>query len=148
MLLPEIKIAVSYKNKLEKDQLIPIGSSQECYDVCKLIFNADTILWTEEFILICMNRAGSLIGYYKVSSGGTDSVIVDTKVVFTVALKCNAHSIILTHNHPSGTLKPSPADIELTKKIKAAGENLGIKVVDHLIVTQDGYYSMADEGIL
>ena len=83
-----------------------------------------------------------------ISVGGTAGTIADPKVIFVSALKCNATSIILVHNHPSGNLKPSNADTELTKKLKNAGQFLDLPVIEHIILTKGGYLSFADEGIL
>ena len=95
-----------------------------------------------------LNRANKVLGIYPVSKGGVSGTLVDPKLIFSVALKCNASSIILAHNHPSGNLFPSENDKELTQKLKSAGNFLDIKVLDHLIITPEGYFSFADEGLL
>ena len=95
-----------------------------------------------------MNRANKVLGVYKVSSGGVTGTVADPKQIFTAALKANACAIVLSHNHPSGNLKPSRQDEQLTSKIKEAGSFLDIKVLDHIIVTSEAYYSFADEGLL
>ena len=82
------------------------------------------------------------------SKGGITGTLVDTRLVFKRAIELTATSIILCHNHPSGTLKPSASDISLTKKIKKGGEVLDIKILDHIIITEGSYYSFADEGVL
>ncbi len=88
-------------------------------------------------------------GFYEVSNGGITGTLVDVRILFAVLLKSLTTAVILLHNHPSGTLKPSEADKRLTKKIKKAGELFDIKVLDHLILTPEGdYYSFADNGIL
>lgn len=84
----------------------------------------------------------------EVSSAGVAGTVADPKVIFAAALKASASSIILAHNHPSGQLKPSSADIALTNKIKRGGEFLDIQVLDHLILSSEGYYSFADEGMM
>ena len=81
-------------------------------------------------------------------SGGISGTVADPKVIFQVALKANASSVILCHNHPSGNTKPSDNDIQLTKKLKKAGEFLELNVLDHLIITPDSYFSFADESLL
>ena len=102
----------------------------------------------EEFWILLMNRSNLVIGRELVSSGGVSGTVVDAKMVFRKALeKSGATSIILCHNHPSGNLKPSQADIILTKKLKKAGEVLDITVFDHLIVSEQGYFSFVDEGM-
>src|SRR5438128_11419076 len=95
-----------------------------------------------------LNRANNVLGMYDVSTGGISGTVADTRVIFVAALKANACGIIISHNHPSGNLKPSRQDEELTQKIKLAGQLLDIKLMDHAIVTADGYYSFADEGLL
>jgi len=101
----------------------------------------------EEFWMLLLNRANKLIGWEQVSSGGVSGTVVDAKIVFRKAIEGHASSLILCHNHPSGNLKPSKADIQLTQKLKKAGEQLDILVLDHLIVSEEGYYSFADEGL-
>lgn len=146
MKLPEIEISIKFKGT-KKTELKTIRSSDDIYSILKLLFNENTIEWTEEVILICLSRANKVLGYYRISSGGITSTIVDPRVVFTVALNCaGTTNLILAHNHPSGNLQPSAQDDELTNKIKQAGELLDMKVLDHLIVTSDGYYSYCDNG--
>lgn len=89
-----------------------------------------------------------MLGIYEVSSGGITGTVADPKLIFVAALKASACGIIISHNHPSGNLKPSRPDEDLTAKIKQAGKFLDIQVLDHVIVTSEGYYSFADEGVL
>jgi DNA repair protein RadC len=102
----------------------------------------------EEFWIILLNRANALIKKEQVSSGGISGTVADPKIIFKAALEQFASSIILIHNHPSGNLKPSRADLNLTKKMKHAGELLEIPVLDHIIFGDEGYLSFADDGIL
>ncbi len=102
----------------------------------------------EEFWIIILNRANYVIEVRKVSSGGLAGTVADPKVIFKMALDAKGSSIILVHNHPSGNLKPSEADLNLTKKLKESGLLLEIPVIDHLIFTDHRYFSFADEGIL
>jgi DNA repair protein RadC len=102
----------------------------------------------EEFWIIVLNRANDVIKIEKVSSGGLSGTVADPKVIFKQALDSRGSSIILVHNHPSGNLKPSEADISLTRKLKESGLLLEIPVIDHLIFTDHKYFSFADEGIL
>jgi len=122
-----------------------ITSSQDGYDYMapKL---AD--LQHEEFWVILLNRANHIIRATCISKGGLSQTIVDPKVVYNTALEHKASAIILSHNHPSGQLKPSQADISLTDKLRAAGKLLDIQVLDHIIVTQSGHFSFADEGMM
>jgi DNA repair protein RadC len=101
----------------------------------------------EEFWILMLNRSNHIIGRHRVSIGGVTGTVVDAKMVFKPALDALACSIVLAHNHPSGKLQPSSQDIDLTRKLKKAGESLDIQVVDHLIIAQSGFYSFADNGI-
>jgi DNA repair protein RadC len=109
---------------------------------------SDKMQYIEETYVLLLNRANKPLGFSKISIGGTTGTVVDVKVVFQTALKANASSIVLCHNHPSGNLKPSEADIRITKAIKEAGKLMEIPLADHLIITQEGYFSFADEGML
>lgn len=102
----------------------------------------------EQFWLIMLDNASRLIDFKQLSTGGVTGTVVDAKMVFKMALDYGAVSIIMSHNHPSGQLKPSDQDIKITKQLVAAGKTLDIKVLDHIIVAGNSYYSFADEGIL
>ncbi len=102
----------------------------------------------EEFWIVFLNNSNKVIGRIPLSKGGLTATVVDVRLLFKRALELRATAIILGHNHPSGSLKPSTADKNITKKIKEAGEVLDVKLLDHLIVTQKSYYSFADEGML
>lgn len=102
----------------------------------------------EEFWVLFLSRSNSVISQKQISKGGLSGTVVDPKVVFKMALDERASGMILVHNHPSGSLKPSQADLDLTKKLSLGGKQLEIGVLDHLIVTQAGYLSFADEGLL
>ncbi|MFT5513691.1 MAG: DNA repair protein RadC [Bacteroidia bacterium] len=102
----------------------------------------------EEFWVIFLNRANNILSSKCISKGGLSQTVVDPKVVYNNALESKASALILCHNHPSGQLRPSQADIQLTEKLKSAGKLLDIQVLDHLIVTATAYYSFADEGML
>lgn len=107
-----------------------------------------TDLKHEEFWILLLSKSNKIIGKEKLSVGGMDATVVDIRIVFRKALEGSAIAIILCHNHPSGTLRPSPADVELTNKLKIAGDTIGIPVLDHLIIGDGGYYSFADEGMM
>ncbi|MBS1738150.1 MAG: DNA repair protein RadC [Bacteroidetes bacterium] len=102
----------------------------------------------EVFAVVFLNRANKINHFQVMSIGGMSQTIVDPKTIFIKALEVKATSIVLCHNHPSGNLKPSRADEEITQKLKNAGRLLDIQVLDHLIVSDEGYFSFADEGIL
>ncbi|MFC2176009.1 DNA repair protein RadC [Bacteroidota bacterium] len=101
----------------------------------------------EEFWVVFLNRANHVIGIENISKGGVSGTVVDPKVVFKLAVQYPASAIILCHNHPSGNLKPSTSDHQLTKKLKEAGKALDIPVLDHLIIGERDYFSFADEGV-
>lgn len=148
MKLPEIEITIRYKGN-KKSELKKITSSADTYQILKEMYLLDTIDWTEQMILICLNQANKVIGYYKVSTGGTTGTVCDPKIIFTIALNCAGTSkIILSHNHPSGNLQPSRADEDITRKIKDAGKLLDIQLIEHIIYTDEGYYSFCDEGLI
>jgi len=102
----------------------------------------------EEFWIVYLNNSNKVLQTLQLSKGGITGTLVDVRLAFKNALQFGAVGIILAHNHPSGTLKPSEADIQLTKKLKSAGESLDIKVLDHLIITEKAYFSFADETLL
>ena len=122
-----------------------ITSSKSVFEVMQPIIGE---LHHEEFWVIYLNNANKIQFKKRMSKGGITGTLVDTRLVFKRALELTATSIILCHNHPSGTLKPSIADINLTKKIKKGGEILDIKILDHIIITEKSYYSFADQEIL
>lgn len=102
----------------------------------------------EEFWILYLNNSNKIIKSAQLSKGGITGTVVDVRLAFKEALQLGAVGIILAHNHPSGTLKPSQADIQLTRKLKTAGDSLDIKVLDHLIITEKAYFSFADENML
>jgi len=141
------EIQILYRNKAKKSDRPIVKSSQDAYDYLIGAWSPQ-IERLEEFVILCLNRANKVLGFSKISSGGISGTVADPKVIFQVALKANSSSIILAHNHPSGNIKPSDNDIQLTKKLKKAGEFLELNVLDHLIITTDSYFSFADESIL
>lgn len=122
-----------------------ITLSQDVYDLLKPHL---TDLSHEEFWVVYLNRANRVLRKQQISLGGVAGTIADPKIILKTAIEELASGIVLAHNHPSGNLSPSQADIDLTKKIKEAGKLLEIQVLDHLIFGLSKYYSFADEGIL
>ena len=141
------EIHVSYKPGLTSSTTT-ITNSQNAYEIFKSLFPEDTISLQEQFVVLYLNRANRLIGSYQLSKGGITGTIADVRLILSVALKTLATGLILAHNHPSGNLKPSEADIQLTQKVKDAAKLLDIEVMDHIIISSEGYYSFMDEGIL
>jgi len=103
-------------------------------------------LHIEQFWTLYLNNSNKVLSKLKISEGGMTGTVVDIRLILKHALELNATSIVLTHNHPSGILKPSEADIKITSKIKKAAQFMDIKVLDHLIITDQSYFSFADQG--
>lgn len=142
------EIKVSYHPQVKASERPKVCCSREVHAVFHSYWDKDLLELQEQFVVMFLSRANKVVGLFEVSKGGTTGTVADPKVIFSAALKCSACGIILAHNHPSGNLKPSEADIRLTRKIKSGGQLLDVPVLDHLIVTSEGYYSFADEGIL
>jgi len=122
-----------------------ISSSRDVYELLRRQFSD---LNHEEFWIVLLNRSNKVLSRHLISKGGQAGTIADPKIIFQTALENHSASIILSHNHPSGNLKPSQADLQLTRKLKDAGDLLDISVLDHLIFTDSGYLSFADEGLM
>ena len=122
-----------------------IGSSRDAYQAIAPLL---TDLSHEEFWLLLLNKANEVMARERLSTGGMSGTVVDIKMVFKSALDARASGIIAVHNHPSGNLQPSMADQELTRRLRRAGEMLDLPLLDHLIISERGYYSFADEGAL
>ncbi|MGK0253976.1 MAG: DNA repair protein RadC [Mariniflexile sp.] len=122
-----------------------ITSSKSVFELMQPLIGE---LQHEEFWIIYVNNSNKVIQKNQLSKGGITGTLVDVRLVLKNALEVGATGLILAHNHPSGTLKPSDADKQITNKLKVAAESLDIKVLDHLIITEKAYYSFADEGIL
>lgn len=133
---------------LKRDDVkkVQIKTSSDSADFFRQIMEGIDIY--ESFFCIYLNRANNTIGWYKVSQGGLVSTVADPRLIIKKALDCLATSIVMCHNHPSGCLRPSRQDEELTIKIKQAASFLDILVIDHIILTETGYFSFADEGLL
>jgi DNA repair protein RadC len=142
------EIQLSYKSIVKPSQRPKITSSLDAYEILLENWDEDRLEFVEQFKIILLNRTNRVLGIYEVPTGGVTGTVADPKLIFAAALKANASGILLSHNHPSGQLKPSEADIRLTKKLKEGGQFLEIVVLDHIIVTAEGYYSFADEGLL
>lgn len=127
---------------------VKLTSAAQGYEFFKQIWDEDTLCYSESFMCIFLNRNMTTIGWMKVSSGGLDSCIVDVRMILGAALKCGASAIMMAHNHPSGNLTPSTADDKITNKCKLACDIMDIALVDHMIVTDEGFYSYANEGKL
>ncbi|TDN93469.1 DNA repair protein RadC [Salegentibacter sp. 24] len=133
------------RRREEALEKVKITSSASVFELMQPIIGE---LPHEEFWIIYLNNSNKIIEQLQLSKGGITGTLVDVRITLRKALEVGATSLILAHNHPSGTLKPSEADKQLTQKLKAAAQSLDIKVLDHLIVTEKSYFSFADEGVL
>ncbi len=133
------------RKKTESARLAQINTSLDVYHAMASQFQD---LNHEEFWILLLNRSNKVISKHLISKGGQAGTIADPKIIFNIALENHAASVILAHNHPSGNLKPSHADCELTKKLRSAGQFLDMPVLDHLIITDKGFLSFADEGLI
>ncbi len=133
------------RKETESAEVVRITGSRDIYSLMNRYFED---LNHEEFWIILLNRSNKVLSKHLISKGGQSGTIADPKIIFQTALENHASSVILAHNHPSGNLKPSQADINLTQRIISAGNLLDISILDHLIFTNDSYLSFADESLL
>ena len=142
------ELQMIYNNRVMAKDRPQIRSSHDAYKIFEANWS-EQIGFIEEFYILLLDRSNRVMGKYKVSQGGLAGTVVDAKVVFAAALKARASALILAHNHPSGNLKPSQADLDLTKKLRDGGKLLDTPILDHLILSPEGgYYSFADEALL
>jgi DNA repair protein RadC len=144
------EIEITYKSKVKPSERQKLSSSMDAYKIFNAIFEANgKIEYKEIMYALFLNRANKVLGVSLISEGGTSGTVCDPKMIFQAALKANASSFILCHNHPSGNLQPSNVDISLTKKIKTLGEMMEIKILDHIILCPDNQFlSMSNEGLI
>jgi len=145
-----IKIAAAMelgRRRRETDQkkLDKINTSRSVFEIMSPLLGH---LSHEEFWVLYLNNSNKILAKTQMSKGGMTSTIVDVRIVMKQALEYSATAIVLVHNHPSGSLRPSKSDTQLTEKFKLAAESLDIKVLDHIIVTEKNYFSFADESLL
>lgn len=140
------EIQVSYSSNMTKNE--KITDSEKAYSILLNSWSLDLIGLQEEFKVLLLNRANEIIGLFSMSKGGLTGTVVDVKLLFAVAIKCNASGIIIAHNHPSGNLKASEQDKKITKQIKEGAKIFDIQFLDHLIITKTGYLSFTNEGII
>ena len=140
------EIQVSYSTpQTTKPQ---IKSSLQVYEMVKKHWNPNHLELHEEFKVIFLNQGNRVLGIYDLAKGGISQCTVDVRLIFSIALKVNSSGIMLVHNHPSGNLTPSAPDTAITKNIREIGVLMNIKLLDHLIITKENYYSFADHGDL
>lgn len=124
-----------------------ITSSEKAYKFIKQFYNEDIEIFESSFILL-LNNANQTIGYAKISQGGITGTVIDVRLIAKYAIESLCTGVILAHNHPSGKLNPSQADINITEKTKKALSLLDIVLLDHLILTSESFYSLSDNGHL
>jgi DNA repair protein RadC len=139
------EFSVRYHTNFNPSNAFKITSSINAAQLLRNIWE-DDLNHVERFYLLSLNRANCVISWSLISLGGMSGTVADGKVIFQKALLSNAHGLILAHNHPSGQLMPSQADLSLTKKMVEFGKFIDLPILDHVILTQHGYYSFADEG--
>ncbi len=142
------EIELVYKTKVKTSERPHIRCSENAYHLLLANWDANTIDLFEEGKIILLNQANRVLSLFPVSKGGITGTVMDPRLIFTAALKRGACSLMLAHNHPSGNLKPSRADEDLTYKCRDAGKLLDIRVIDHIIVSSEGYFSFADSGLM
>ena len=140
------EVTAVYKTAMDQNN-VKITQSRDVNDFIRNIYPVPIDI-REAMLVVFLNNANRTLGYSIASIGGITGTVVDVRLVLRDALLTQSTSIILCHNHPSGTLKPSLADINITKKVQKAAELMDIKLLDHLIITEDSYLSFADDGIL
>ena len=136
------EIQVSYQTDNNEKQTIV--NSNTAFKIFLDFWNMSTIEFLEEFNVMYLNHANKVLGLYNLSKGGINQCTVDIRHIYSIALKVNASAIIVAHNHPSGNLKSSAEDRKITAQIASAGEILNIKLLDHLIITKDDYFSLEE----
>ncbi len=142
------EIEISYTPKIKPSQRPRIKNPEDAYKLLLHTWDKSKIELVEQFKVLLLNRSKRVLGICTLTSGGVCNTVADPRQVFGVALKANAVEIMIAHNHPSGNLVPSKSDEELTRRMMAAGNILELKVIDHIIVSVEGYYSFAEEGAL
>lgn len=140
------ELFVSYSANIMSEQ--KISNSRESYSLIINHWNLDIIEMLEEVKILLLNRSNKVLGIYDLSKGGISSSIIDIKIILSIALKTLTSGIIIVHNHPSGNLSPSKADIDITEKLKSACKIMDIMLLDHLILSKEDYFSFADKGLL
>ena len=139
------EITINYKPKIKASNRISISNAQDALKAFKEVWN-DKLDYQESMYLLFLNRANHVLGFNLLAIGSSTGIIVDLRMILQSALKANAHSVIIAHNHPSGNCSPSNEDNRLTTKVKNGLNAIDIKLLDHLIITSDSYYSYADEN--
>ncbi len=142
------EVELIYRSKVKASDRPKITRSNDAYELFMKYWDENKLEFVEQFKVMLLNKANRVLGICEISTGGISGTVADPKLIFMAALKTNASFIVIAHNHPSGNLKPSRQDEELTAKIKEGGKFLDLPLLDHLIITDEGFFSFADEGLL
>lgn len=142
--LDEVRL-IMHKGEGER---VKITNSREGAEVFRRLWDTDTLGLYETMIALFLNRNNKTVSWLKVSQGGIAGTVVDTRLLIKAAIDCAASGIMLCHNHPSGSLNPSQSDIDLTKKVREAAKLFDMVLMDHIILTDTEYKSMADDGMI
>jgi DNA repair protein RadC len=139
------EVELIYKSKVKASERPQVTCADDVYKVLMSLWDENKIELVEQFHILLLNQANRVIGASVMSTGGMTGTVADIRLMFATALKARACKIIIAHNHPSGNLTPSGADTDLTRKVKEAGEFLDLRLLDHLIVSKEGYYSFEEQ---
>jgi DNA repair protein RadC len=147
-MIPEViaEVKISYSTKVKASERRKITCSSDVASAFRIVF--PDLEHVEYCYMMLLNRKNAVLGCYQLSKGGMTGTVIDVRVALRVALKACATSIILAHNHPSGNLDFSEADRNITRQLKEAGSVMDIPLLDHIVITEESYISMADEGLL
>jgi DNA repair protein RadC len=145
---PEVaEVELHYKTRVRTSDMPAIHSSKDAESLFRKIW-PDSLQHHECFYILLVNRANRVLGHAKISEGGSTGTVVDAGIIFEAVILSHAYAFIMAHNHPSGNLTPSQEDKNITSKLRDGGKLLDKALLDHLIITDEGYYSFADEGTL
>ena len=142
------EVELVYRNKVKPAERRKITSAENAYDIFLMAWDMNKIELVEQFMILLLDRNNTCLGISNISTGGISACLVDPKIIFATALKAKASALILAHNHPSGSLNASAADISFTEKMKLGAQLLDMSVLDHLIVTPQSFYSFANNGLV
>jgi DNA repair protein RadC len=143
------EVRLVYRPKIKASERLQVKCSKDAFDIFIGSWELDSIEHFEEFKLMLLTRSNKVLGIASISKGGINGTVTDVRIILQYAIKSNASGIIICHNHPSGNLQPSESDLTITKKIKESGNLMDIQLLDHLlIIPEEKYCSMADEGLI
>jgi DNA repair protein RadC len=141
------EIEIVYKTRVKTSDRVKVTSGHQAQEILRKYYE-DVMEYREAMYVLYLNRANYVLGIKLISLGGASGTLCDPKLIMQGALKVNCHAYIISHNHPSGNTTPSDADIQLTKKLVTIGNLMDLPLLDHIIMTQDSYLSMAEKGII